>query len=248
MYHDKRLPEPSDQTLSLGRTMARDRVALDQAEDFRMSRILALVRHGQSEWNQQKRFTGWRDPDLTPTGIREAQDAGRKLLALGIDIEAAFCSALRRAQHTLDLILTEIDRRNIASISNSALNERDYGDLSGLSKMEAKERWGADQVQIWRRSYDIAPPNGESLKDTVARAVPYFNANILPVVMQEKPTIIAAHGNSLRALTMALEQLTPESVSSVEISTADLIIYNLDENAQILSKKTFKSATAVHES
>jgi 2,3-bisphosphoglycerate-dependent phosphoglycerate mutase len=213
-----------------------------------MSRTLALVRHGQSEWNQQKRFTGWRDPDLTPIGVQEAQDAGRKLLTLGVDIEAAFCSALRRARHTLDLVLTEIDRQNISVLSSPALNERDYGDLSGMSKTEARERWGAEQVHIWRRSYDIAPPNGESLKDTVARVVPYFNATILPVVMQEKPTIVAAHGNSLRALTMALEQLTPETVSSVEISTADLIIYKLDDDGKILSKKICKSANAIHES
>lgn len=213
-----------------------------------MSRILALVRHGQSEWNHQKRFTGWRDPDLTLAGVQEAQDAGRKLLTLGLDIEVAFCSALRRARHTLDLILTEIDRQNIPVLSDAALNERDYGDLSGMSKTEAKERWGAEQVHIWRRSYDIAPPNGESLEDTVARVVPYFRTNILPVVMQGKPTIVAAHGNSLRALTMALEQLTPETVSSLEISTADLIIYNLDDTACILSKKIYKSASAIHES
>lgn len=213
-----------------------------------MSRILTLVRHGQSEWNQQKRFTGWRNPDLTPVGIQEAQDAGRKLLTLGIDIEAAFCSALQRARHTLDLILTEIDRQNVPVISSSALNERDYGDLSGMSKTEARERWGADQIHIWRRSFDVAPPNGESLKDTVDRVVPYFNATILPVVMQGKPAIVAAHGNSLRALTMALEQLTPDAVSSVEISTADLIIYKLDDDARVLSKKIYKSANAIHES
>lgn len=213
-----------------------------------MSRTLALVRHGQSEWNQQKRFTGWRDPDLTPIGVQEAQDAGRKLLTLGVDIEAAFCSALRRARHTLDLVLTEIDRQNIPVLSSPALNERDYGDLSGMSKTEARERWGAEQIHVWRRSYDVAPPNGESLKDTVARVVPYFNATILPVVMQGKPTIVAAHGNSLRALTMALEQLTPETVSSVEISTADLIIYKLDDDGKILSKKIYKSANAIHES
>lgn len=213
-----------------------------------MSRILALVRHGQSEWNRQKRFTGWRDPDLTLAGVQEAQDAGRKLLALGIDIEAAFCSALQRAQHTLDIILTEIDRRNIPKLSNVALNERDYGDLTGMTKDEAKERWGADQIQIWRRSYDIAPPNGESLKDTVDRVVPYFNAAILPVVMQAKPTIVAAHGNSLRALSMALEKMTPESVSSLEISTADLIVYQLESDGNISSKKTYKSTSAIHES
>ena len=213
-----------------------------------MSRTLALVRHGQSEWNQQKRFTGWRDPDLTPIGVQEAQDAGRKLLTLGVDIEAAFCSALRRARHTLDLVLTEIDRQNIPVISNPALNERDYGDLSGMSKAEARERWGEEQIRQWRRSYDIAPPGGESLKNTVERVSPYFRSNILPDVMRGKTTIVAAHGNSLRALSMTLERLSPDAVATLEISTADLIVYELGADGSIHSKRIFKSAQAIHES
>jgi 2,3-bisphosphoglycerate-dependent phosphoglycerate mutase len=213
-----------------------------------MSGILALVRHGQSEWNLQKRFTGWRDPDLTTAGIQEAQDVGRKLMALGIDLEIAYCSALLRARHTLDLILAELDRQNIPVISNPALNERDYGDLSGMSKAEAKERWGEEQIRQWRRSYDIAPPGGESLKDTVERVSPFFHYNILPDVLRGKATIVAAHGNSLRALSMTLEQLSPASVATLEISTADLIIYELGADAIIHSKKIYKSAQAIHES
>lgn len=213
-----------------------------------MSRLLALVRHGQSEWNQQKRFTGWRDPDLTEAGVQEAQDVGRKLLMLGFDVESAFCSALKRARHTLDLILAELDRQNITIVSNPALNERDYGELSGMSKAEAQQRWGEEQIRLWRRSFDIAPPGGESLKDTVARVAPYFTNHILPEVIEGKPTIVAAHGNSLRALSMALEQLTPEAVASLEISTADLMLYELGPDASIHSKKIYKSARAIHES
>jgi 2,3-bisphosphoglycerate-dependent phosphoglycerate mutase len=213
-----------------------------------MPRILALVRHGQSEWNQQKRFTGWRDPDLTAVGVQEAQDAGRKLLTLGLDIERAFCSALLRARHTLDLILNELDRPNIPIVADPALNERDYGELSGMSKAEARERWGEEQVRLWRRSYDIAPPGGESLRDTVARVSPFFNSTILPGVIEGKPTIVAAHGNSLRALSMALEKLTPDEVASLEISTADLIVYELGADAGIDSKRIYRSSRAIHES
>jgi 2,3-bisphosphoglycerate-dependent phosphoglycerate mutase len=213
-----------------------------------MSGTLALVRHGQSEWNLQKRFTGWRDPDLTNTGVQEAQDVGRKLLMLGIDVEIAFCSVLLRARHTLDLILAELDRQNIPVISNPALNERDYGELSGMSKAEARQRWGEEQIRQWRRSYDIAPPGGESLKDTLERVSPFLHSNILPGVIDGKTTIVAAHGNSLRALSMALERLTPAEVASLEISTADLIVYQIGADAKILSKKIYKSAQAIHES
>lgn len=213
-----------------------------------MSGILALVRHGQSEWNLQKRFTGWRDPDLTAAGAQEARDVGRKLLTLGIEIEIAHCSALLRARHTLDLILDELDLQNIPIISNPALNERDYGDLSGMSKAEARERWGEEQIREWRRSYDIAPPGGESLKDTVERVSPYFYSHILPDVMRGKATIVAAHGNSLRALSMTLEKLSPDAVATLEISTADLIVYELGADGIIHSKKIYKSSQAIHES
>lgn len=213
-----------------------------------MSRTLALVRHGQSEWNLQKRFTGWCNPDLTTAGVQEAQDVGRKLDALGFDIEIAFCSALLRARHTLDLILAELDRPNISVVTSPDLNERDYGDLSGMSKAEAQQRWGEEQVRVWRRSYDVAPPGGESLKDTVERVSPFFNRHILPAVIEGKSTIVTAHGNSLRALSMCLEQLSPEAVALLEISTADLIIYELSADAEIISKKIYKSSRAIHES
>ena len=213
-----------------------------------MSRTLALVRHGQSEWNQQKRFTGWCDPDLTSAGVQEAQDVGRKLVMLGFAVENAFCSALQRARHTLDLILTELDRKDISVVSSPDLNERHYGDLSGMSKVEAQRRWGEEQVRIWRRSYDVAPPGGESLKDTVERVSPFFNQHILPGVIEGKTAIVAAHGNSLRALSMRLEHLTPADVALLEISTADLIIYELGADAGVISKTIYKSSQAIHES
>ena len=213
-----------------------------------MSRTLALVRHGQSEWNQQKRFTGWCDPDLTSAGVQEAQDVGRKLVMLGFAVENAFCSALQRARHTLDLILTELDRKDISVVSSPDLNERHYGDLSGMSKVEAQRRWGEEQVRIWRRSYDVAPPGGESLKDTVERVSPFFNQHILPGVIEGKTAIVAAHGNSLRSLSMRLEHLTPADVALLEISTADLIIYELGADAGVISKKIYKSSQAIHES
>ena len=213
-----------------------------------MSRTLALVRHGQSEWNQQKRFTGWCDPDLTSAGVQEAQDVGRKLVMLGFAVENAFCSALQRARHTLDLILTELDRKDISVVSSPDLNERHYGDLSGMSKVEAQRRWGEEQVRIWRRSYDVAPPGGESLKDTVERVSPFFNQHILPGVIEGKTAIVAAHGNSLRALSKRLEHLTPADVALLEISTADLIISELGADVGVISKKIYKSSQAIHES
>ena len=201
-----------------------------------MSRLLALVRHGQSEWNQQKRFTGWRDPDLTEAGVQEAQDVGRKLLMLGFDVESAFCSALKRARHTLDLILAELDRQNITIVSNPALNERDYGELSGMSKAEAQQRWGEEQIRLWRRSFDIAPPGGESLKDTVARVLPFYCQRILPPVMRGERVLVAAHGNSLRALAMVLDQLTPDTVPRLEIATGVPIIYQLNADSTVATK------------
>jgi 2,3-bisphosphoglycerate-dependent phosphoglycerate mutase len=165
-----------------------------------------------------------------------------------MSFEAAFASALSRTQHTLDLILKEIGQTDIPTTYSMAINERDYGDLSGISKLEAKEQWGEEQVRLWRRSYDVAPPNGESLKDTVARVLPFYCTEILPRVMRGESTIVVAHGNSLRALCMALDKLTPESVSSLEISTADLIIYQLNSDTPVASKKIFKSLKAIHDS
>ena len=175
-------------------------------------RLLVLVRHGQSEWNLKNLFTGWRDVDLTEQGVAEAKEAGRKLKAQGISFDIAYTSALKRAQLTLDLLLTEMSQSGIPIIRDQALNERDYGELSGLNKDDARKKWGEEQVHIWRRSYDIAPPGGESLRDTLARTLPYYVQEILPAVLQGKRTVVAAHGNSLRALVMVLERLSPDVI------------------------------------
>jgi len=199
-------------------------------------RLLVLVRHGQSEWNLKNLFTGWRDVDLTEQGIVEAKEAGRKLKAQGITFDIAFTSALKRAQRTLDLLLTEMGQTGIPIVRDQALNERDYGDLSGLNKDDARKKWGEEQVHIWRRSYDIAPPGGESLRDTLARTLPYYVQEILPAVLQGKRTVIAAHGNSLRALVMVLEKLSPEGILKREIATGVPIIYHLNADATVASK------------
>ncbi|HWV43762.1 2,3-bisphosphoglycerate-dependent phosphoglycerate mutase [Pseudorhodoplanes sp.] len=199
-------------------------------------RLLVLVRHGQSEWNLKNLFTGWRDVDLTEQGVAEAKEAGRKLKAQGITFDVAFTSALKRAQRTLDIILAEMGQSGIPIVRDQALNERDYGDLSGLNKDDARKKWGEEQVHIWRRSYDIAPPGGESLRDTLARTLPYYVQEILPAVLQGKRTVIAAHGNSLRALVMVLEKLSPEGILKREIATGVPIIYRLNADATVASK------------
>lgn len=199
-------------------------------------RLLVLVRHGQSEWNLKNLFTGWRDVDLTEQGIAEAKEAGRKLKTQGLVFDIAFTSALKRAQNTLDLLLAEMGQSNIPIIRDQALNERDYGDLSGLNKDDARKRWGEEQVHIWRRSYDIAPPGGESLRDTLARTLPYYVQEILPRVLRGERTIISAHGNSLRALVMVLEKLSPEGILKREIATGVPIIYRLNTDATVQSK------------
>lgn len=199
-------------------------------------RLLVLVRHGQSEWNLKNLFTGWRDVDLTEVGVKEAREAGRKLKAQGLAFDVAYTSALKRAQRTLSLVLEEMGTPNLPTEKHLALNERDYGDLSGLNKDDARKKWGEEQVHIWRRSYDIAPPGGESLKDTLARTLPYYVQEILPSVLQGKRTIVAAHGNSLRALVMVLEKLSPEGILAREIATGVPIIYRLNADATVASK------------
>src|SRR3984957_10697091 len=164
------------------------------------SPLLVLLRHGQSDWNLKNLFTGWKDPDLTEAGVEEAKAAGRRLKARGLAFDIAFTSALTRAQHTLDLTLAELGQTGLPIVRDQALNERDYGDLSGLNKDDARKRWGEEQVRVWRRSYDVPPPGGESLKDTVARALPYYCQHILPAVLGGERVLVAAHGNSLRAL------------------------------------------------
>ncbi len=199
-------------------------------------RLLVLVRHGQSAWNLTNLFTGWRDIDLTDQGIAEARAAGRKLVGQNIRFDVAFTSALKRAQRTLDLMLEEMGQTNVPVFKDQALNERDYGDLSGLNKDDARAKWGEDQVQIWRRSYDVAPPGGESLRDTAARVLPYYIQEILPRVLRGEQVLISAHGNSLRALVMVLEKLGPEGIIKRELQTGVPIIYRLNADATVASK------------
>ena len=192
-----------------------------------MTGTLILVRHGESEWNLQNLFTGWRNPGLTEKGINEAIATGRKLKAAGIVPDLFYTSALKRAQHTLDLMLEQMGIDNLVITRNQALNERDYGDLAGLNKDDARKKWGEEQVLIWRRSYDVAPPGGESLKDTAARALPYYEAEILPELARGRTILVSAHGNSLRALVMAIEGLGPETIVKREIATGEPILYRI---------------------
>lgn len=194
---------------------------------------LILVRHGQSEWNLKNLFTGWRDPSLSDVGIYEARTTGEGLYLSGHKPDIAFTSGLQRAHQTLDIILEETLRTKphpIEIIKNTALNERDYGDLSGLNKDDARIKWGEEQVQIWRRSYDISPPNGESLKDTAERVIPYYKETILPHIREGKTVLVVAHGNSLRALVMLLEHLSPSEIVQREIATGEPLIYSYINN------------------
>jgi 2,3-bisphosphoglycerate-dependent phosphoglycerate mutase len=198
--------------------------------------LLVLVRHGESEWNKKNLFTGWRDVDLTENGIAEARAAGRKLKAQGLKFDIAFTSALKRAQRTLDLMLDELGQKAIPITKDQALNERDYGDLSGLNKDDARAKWGAEQVHIWRRSYDIAPPGGESLKDTAARVLPYYIQNILPRVLRGERVLVSAHGNSLRALVMVLDRLSPDEILKRELGTGIPMIYRLNADSTVAER------------
>src|SRR6185437_10627541 len=199
-------------------------------------RLLVLVRHGQSDWNLKNLFTGWKDVDLTDKGVAEAREAGRKLKGQGITFTVAYTSALVRAQRTLDLMLAEMGQTKIPVFKDQALNERDYGDLSGLNKDDARKKWGEQQVHIWRRSYDVAPPGGESLRDTAARVLPYYIQEILPRVLRGEQVLVSAHGNSLRALVMVLEKLDKDSILKREIATGVPIIYRLDADSSVKSK------------
>jgi 2,3-bisphosphoglycerate-dependent phosphoglycerate mutase len=202
-----------------------------------MERTLVLVRHGQSEWNLKNLFTGWKDPGLTEVGVKEAIDAGRKLKAEGFHFDAAFTSDLSRAQRTMDLILGELGQTDLKVVRDEALNERDYGDLSGLNKDQAREKWGEEQVHIWRRSYDVAPPGGESLRDTLARTLPYYVRVILPEVLSGKNVLVTAHGNSLRALVMVLEGHDQESIIAREVETGVPMIYTLGPDSRVISHR-----------
>ncbi len=198
---------------------------------------LILVRHGQSEWNQQNLFTGWRDPDLTELGVTEARNAGRALKAEGITFTIAFTSELMRAQKTCALLLEEQGQSDLQTIRNVALNERDYGDLSGLNKDDAREKWGEEQVHIWRRSFDTPPPGGESLKDTAERVLPYFNNTIMPRIRAGENVLVAAHGNSLRALVMVLDGLGETEITQVNIATGEPYIYDMGAQGEVVGKR-----------
>ncbi len=200
-------------------------------------RLLVLVRHGQSEWNLENLFTGWRDVDLSEQGVAEARAAGRKLAAQGFRFDVAFTSVLRRAQRTLDLMLEELGQTGIPVFEDQALNERDYGDLVGLNKDDARRRWGDEQVLVWRRSYDVAPPGGESLRDTAARVLPYYIQEMLPRVLRGDRVLVSAHGNSLRALVMVLDRHTPASIVKLNLETGVPMVYRLNADSTVAEKR-----------
>lgn len=196
---------------------------------------LVLIRHGQSTWNLENKFTGWVDVELSELGVKEAHRAGKILKANNFNFDLAFTSVLLRANKTLGIVLEELNQTEIKIIKDQALNERHYGDLQGKNKAETAVEFGEEQVKIWRRSFDIAPPNGESLKDTAARTLPYFDQHIMPEVLSGKNIIIAAHGNSLRSIVMKLNNFTPEQILQFELETAVPLVYELEEN-KLVSK------------
>jgi len=197
--------------------------------------LLVLLRHGESQWNLENRFTGWVDVGLTDKGREEARRAGEKLR--GIRFHCAYTSVLRRAADTLAIVLDVIGQANIPIDRDQALNERHYGDLQGLNKAETAKKFGDEQVHIWRRSYDVAPPGGESLKDTAARTLPYFERKIVPDLRAGKNVLVAAHGNSLRSIVMQLDQLTREQVLELNLATGVPLVYEFDPHMKLLSKR-----------
>ena len=200
-------------------------------------RNLLLVRHGQSEWNEKNLFTGWEDPGLTKKGEDEAQNAGLLIKELGINFDHLFTSALIRAQLTGSIILNEIGQNEIPTIKNQALNERFYGDLQGLNKDECREKWGEEKVQMWRRSYEMGPPGGETLKETGERVIPYFKEKINPLILKGKNILIAAHGNSLRSLIKFLDNVSDEDIVKLEIPTGAPIHYIFNEDGNVIKKQ-----------
>ena len=200
-------------------------------------RNLLLVRHGQSEWNEKNLFTGWEDPGLTKKGEDEAQNAGLLIKELGINFDHLFTSALIRAQLTGSIILNEMGQNEIPTTKNQALNERFYGDLQGLNKDECKEKWGEEKVQIWRRSYEMGPPGGETLKETGERVIPYFKEEINPLILKGKNILIAAHGNSLRSLIKFLDNVSDEDIVKLEIPTGAPIHYIFNEDGRVIKKQ-----------
>lgn len=197
---------------------------------------LVLLRHGQSQWNLENRFTGWVDVPLTDLGETEARRAGEKIKAAGLRFDRAFTSVLKRAIRTLDLVLEVLGQTGLPNERGQALNERHYGDLQGLDKAETAKKFGDEQVRLWRRSYDVAPPGGESLENTAARTLPYLQSNILPAVHAGQHVLVAAHGNSLRSIIMHLDGLTREEVLSLELGTGVPVVYDLDATGAVVSK------------
>ncbi len=207
--------------------------------------VLVLVRHGESEWNRLNLFTGWRNPDLTEKGLIEARVAGRMIKDHRIKFDIAFTSGLKRAQKTLDIILAELNQPDVPIVRDTRLNERDYGELSGLNKDEARKKFGEAQVLVWRRSFDIAPPGGESLKDTLARVQPYYENEIWPHIAQGKNVIVAAHGNSLRAMIMILENLSGDEILQRELATGAPILFRLGADGQSIDRKDLLPARSL---
>lgn len=203
---------------------------------------LTLVRHGESQWNLENRFTGWVDVDLSPKGELEATAAGHVLK--GIPVDVLFTSVLKRAIRTAEIACREAGIIDIPVHRDQALNERHYGDLQGLNKLETAERFGADQVHVWRRSYDVPPPNGESLKDTQARVAPYYESQIVPLLRAGKNVLVVAHGNSLRSLVMFVEHLSPDDILKTEIATGVPITYELDKDLNVVSKSILTPISA----
>ncbi len=199
-----------------------------------MARLI-LLRHGESQWNLENRFTGWVDVPLSEKGVEEAKQAGEKLRGFAFD--RAFSSVLTRANETLRIVLETLGQTNIPIEKDKALNERMYGDLQGLNKTETAKQYGDAQVKIWRRSYDVKPPGGESLKDTAERALPYYEKKIKPYLLKGETIIIAAHGNSLRALVMELDRLSKEEVLELNIPTGVPLLYELDDSGRVLSHR-----------
>ena len=213
-----------------------------------MSGILVLVRHGQSEWNKKNLFTGWKDPDLTGQGVKEAKEAGKVLSERNLQFDVAYTSDLIRAQRTCQFILDGVGQSDLETIRDQALNERNYGDLAGLNKDDARKKWGEEQVHIWRRSYDTPPPGaeGESLKDTGARVWPYFMRQILPAVLRGKTVLVAAHGNSLRSLVMVLDGLDTDTVTKLNLGTGVPMIYRLKADSTVASKEVLGDMSGAH--
>lgn len=197
--------------------------------------LLILLRHGQSVWNQENRFTGWVDVELSELGRGEAQRAGERLE--GLPIDRVFTSVLQRAMTTAEIALSAAGKNGLPTERSEALNERHYGDLQGLDKDETRAKHGDEQVKIWRRSFDVPPPGGESLKDTCARVLPYWQEHIRPALLRGENVLVAAHGNSLRGLTKELEGLSDAEIIDVEIATGVPIVYELDDQARVLSKR-----------